>query len=111
MPQSTMLEIWSLDSNTGSAVAKKAECFGLSTATAERVLRTWALRANTSLAHIADVLVRQIWHGDEIPQDRALARTIERYLRDLPNVLAPSDDTTVAPANAPFPQVDRLGTS
>jgi len=88
-----------------------SECFGLSTATAERVLRTWALRANTSLAHIADVLVRQIWHGDEIPQDRALARTIERYLRDLPNVLAPSDDTTVAPANTSFPQADRLGTS
>lgn len=88
-----------------------SECFGLSPAHAEHILRTWAMRVNTSPAHIAEVLVRQIWHGDELPQDRALARTIERYLRELPNVAAPPDDTTVTPANTPFSQVDPIGTS
>ncbi|MEU4192374.1 hypothetical protein AB0E69_10765 [Kribbella sp. NPDC026611] len=59
--------------------------FGLDAVACDELLRTWSTEAHTPVGKIADVLVHQIWEGDQPTQDRALVRFLETRLRNLPH--------------------------
>jgi hypothetical protein len=67
------------------AVGVLMECFGVEAVEAEAILRSWSERHHTSVTTIAQVLVHQIWRGDQRPEDRMLTRAVEESLRRLPD--------------------------
>jgi hypothetical protein len=67
------------------------DCFGATDPDA--VLRAWSAHLNIPIPQIADVLVRHIWQGERIPEDRALTRAIEKFLRQLPDLPVAKETT------------------
>lgn len=61
-----------------------SESFGVVPSDCDRVLRAWSEQTNAPLAKVADVLVHQIWHGEDASHDRALVRSLEECIRRLP---------------------------
>lgn len=61
-----------------------SESFGVIPSDCDRVLRAWSEQTNAPLAKVADVLIHQIWNGEETSQDRVLVRSLEQCIRQLP---------------------------
>jgi len=64
------------------------EWFGVSLEQAGQLLQAWARQCTRSTEAVAEVLVHQVWEGDDTCCDRTVARTLEQALRDLPRVVA-----------------------
>jgi hypothetical protein len=63
------------------------ECFGVTATQAEALITTWARDCHRSPTAVAQVLVYQVWQGDETYADTSVARTVEHALRVLPDEL------------------------
>jgi hypothetical protein len=64
------------------------ESFGVSAGQAGKLVDAWARECGRSPEVVAEVLVHQIWEGDDACCDHLVARALERALRDLPRFVA-----------------------
>ncbi|TDO47994.1 hypothetical protein EV643_108311 [Kribbella sp. VKM Ac-2527] len=78
------------------ATALLTEWFGVTASQADALIATCARNCRRSPKAVAEVLVHQVWRGDGIYLDPAVARTLEHALRKLPEVVAASMDSEVA---------------
>ncbi|GAA1520581.1 hypothetical protein GCM10009741_21620 [Kribbella lupini] len=71
------------------AVGVLMESFGVSASRAREFIEASAGDCGRPSELVAEVFVHQVWMGDDTCCDRAVARTLERALRDLPRTGSP----------------------